>query len=184
MLNTKNKLGVLALLGFIATIPLANWMIGNVGTFCVPDGPCIIPIIPDWISGGLVAPSGVVMVGLAFVLRDIIQRELGVIFALVAIFIGAGLSGFIAPPALVVASMVAFTVSELADFAVYTPLQKRGFIRAVFVSSIVGLTLDSVIFLSLAFGSLAYVEGQIIGKLLMVLIAIPFVKIYRDRGSA
>ena len=175
----KSKLGVPALLGFVITIPLANWMIGNIGTFCIPDGPCMIPVLP-----GLVAPSGVLVVGLAFVLRDIVQRELGIRFALVAILIGAGLSGFVAPPALVVASVAAFTISELADFAVYTPLQKRGLIRAVFASSLVGLTLDSAVFLYLAFGSLAYIEGQIVGKLLMVLIAIPIVKIYRDRISS
>ena len=29
---------------FAATVPLANWLIGNVGTFCVPNGPCVIPV--------------------------------------------------------------------------------------------------------------------------------------------
>ena len=48
----------------------------------------------------------------------------------------------------------------------------------------VGLLIDSAVFLYLAFGSLAYIEGQIIGKLLMVLLAIPLVKIYRDKYSA
>ena len=52
-------------------------MIYNVGTFCVPDGPCMIPVAP-----GIMAPSGVLMVGLAFVLRDVVQRELGAKYAL------------------------------------------------------------------------------------------------------
>jgi uncharacterized PurR-regulated membrane protein YhhQ (DUF165 family) len=64
--------GYVALALFTLTIPLANWMIGNVGTVCVPDGPCLVPVAP-----GIKAPSGVLMVGLALVLRDIVQRRLG-----------------------------------------------------------------------------------------------------------
>ena len=179
MFNNLSKIGLMALVGFIATIPLANWMIGTVGTFCVPEGPCMIPVAP-----GIMAPSGVLMVGLAFVLRDIVQRELGARFALGAIAAGAFLSGFVAAPALVVASIAAFAISETADFAVYTPLQKKGLIRAVVASSVVGLVLDSAVFLYLAFGSLAYIEGQIIGKLIMVALAVPIIKIYRDKYSA
>ena len=176
MLNSFSKIGLTAFAAFIATIPLANWMIGNFGTFCVPDGPCMIPVAP-----GLMAPSGVLVVGLAFVLRDVVQRELGAKYALIAILLGAGLSGLVAPPSLVVASVAAFAISELADFAVYTPLQKRGLVRAVLASSVVGLVLDSAVFLYLAFGSLAYIEGQVVGKLLMVLLAVPVVKYYRDK---
>ena len=54
-------------LAFIACIPLANWMIGNVGTHCAPPhGPCLVPVAP-WGPGGqpLMAPSGVLMIGLA-----------------------------------------------------------------------------------------------------------------------
>ena len=38
MFNNLSRIGLAALVGFVATIPLANWMIGSVGTFCVPDG--------------------------------------------------------------------------------------------------------------------------------------------------
>jgi hypothetical protein len=62
--TTMNK-GYIAATGYALTIPAANWMIGNVGTFCVPDGPCLIPL-----GFGLMAPSGVLMIGLALVLRD------------------------------------------------------------------------------------------------------------------
>ncbi len=178
MIGNLSKIGIGALVCFIATIPLANWMIGNVGTFCVPDGPCLIPVAP-----GITAPSGVLVVGLAFVFRDVIQRELGALYALVAIGFGAILSGFVAPTALVVASVVAFAISELADFAVYTPLQKKGLIRAVLASSVVGLIVDSAVFLYLAFGSIAYIEGQILGKLIMVLLAIPVIRYYRNNYS-
>ena len=43
----RRKLEALAyFLGFIACIPLANWMIGHVGTVCVPQGPCLVPVAP------------------------------------------------------------------------------------------------------------------------------------------
>ncbi|MDH8660843.1 hypothetical protein QIH25_28255, partial [Klebsiella pneumoniae] len=64
-------------------IPVANWLIQHIGTVCPPDGPCLIPVAP-----GLMAPSGVLMAGLALVLRDLVQRRLGVTYGLAAI--GAG----------------------------------------------------------------------------------------------
>jgi uncharacterized PurR-regulated membrane protein YhhQ (DUF165 family) len=115
------------------------------------------------------------------VLRDLVQRRLGKGWTLAAIAVGAALSGLIAPPALVVASATAFLLSELADFAVYTPLQKRGLVRAVLLSSLVGLCVDSVVFLYLAFGSLDYLAGQVIGKAWMVLASIPVIRLLRDR---
>src|SRR4051812_11578551 len=89
--------GFLFLLGFGLCIPAANWLIGNVGTVCVPGGgPCLIPVAP-----GLLAPSGVLMVGLALVLRDMVQRRLGLGWASAAVLAGAVLSALLAPPALV-----------------------------------------------------------------------------------
>jgi len=126
--------GYLYLIAFGACIPAANWLIGNVGTECVPNGPCLLPVAP-----GIFAPSGVLMIGLALVLRDLVQRRLGVRLAVVAILVGAALSGFVASPELVVASAAAFLISEMADLAVYTPLQRRGLVLAVFASSVVGL---------------------------------------------
>jgi hypothetical protein len=123
------------------------------------------------------------MIGLALVLRDLVQRRLGKGWMLGAILVGAALSGLVAPPALVVASMVAFLLSELADFAVYTPLQRRGLVRAVLLSSLAGLCVDSIVFLYLAFGSLDYLGGQIIGKAWMVLLSLPVIRLLRDRDQ-
>jgi uncharacterized PurR-regulated membrane protein YhhQ (DUF165 family) len=162
-------------------VPLANWLIGHVGTVCVPQGPCLIPVAPGLHGGTVTAPSGVLMIGLALVLRDLVQRRLGKPWAVAAIIVGAILSALIAPPALVAASAMAFLLSELADFAVYTPLQRRGLIRAVIASTVVGACVDSVVFLWLAFGSIDYLEGQIIGKLWMVLLALPAIRLLRDR---
>lgn len=168
--------GFAFLAAYIACIPAANWLIGNVGTVCVPQGPCLVPVAP-----GLMAPSGVLMIGLALVLRDLVQRRLGVGYALGAIAAGAALSGILAPLPLVVASTAAFLLSELADFAVYTPLQKRGLVLAVLLSSVVGLVADSIIFLWLAFGSFEFLMGQVVGKAWMVLLTLPAIEWLRRR---
>lgn len=166
---------------FCATIPLANWMIGNVGVICVPQGPCLIPVAP-----GLSAPSGVLAVGAALVLRDFVQRHLGLRWAFAAVLIGAVLSGLVAPPALAVASVAAFLVSELADMAVFTPLQRRGLVLAVALSSVIGLAVDSVVFLYLAFGNLDFLLGQVVGKSWAVMAALPLIALLRkhDRQEA
>ncbi len=161
---------------FILTVPMANWMVHNFGTVCVPNGPCLIPVAP-----GLDSPSGVLMIGLALVLRDLVQRRLGKVWTIGAIFLGAITSAFVAPPALVLASTVAFLFSELADFAVYTPLQRKRLITAVLASSFVGLMIDSILFLYLAFGSLDYLWGQVVGKGWMVLLSIPVIWWIRER---
>ncbi|ANK83228.1 MAG: beta-carotene 15,15'-monooxygenase [Rhizobiales bacterium NRL2] len=178
MENRRRIEGYLFLIAFGLCIPAANWLIGNVGTVCVPNGPCLIPVAP-----GVEAPSGVLMIGLALVLRDMVQRRLGVGWAFGAVVAGAALSAVFAPPALVMASALAFFISEAADLAVYTPLQKRGLILAVVASSLVGLVIDSVIFLQVAFGNQDYLLGQVLGKAWMVLIAIPFVHLLRRRDE-
>jgi uncharacterized PurR-regulated membrane protein YhhQ (DUF165 family) len=129
------------------------------------------------------APSGVVMIGAALVLRDLVQRRLGVRYGLAAIFLGAILSAALAPASLVIASTAAFLFSELADFAVYTPLAQRRLVAAVAASSVAGLVIDSLVFLWLAFGSLQFLEGQIVGKLWMVLLSLPLIAYLRRRDE-
>lgn len=158
-------IGYLALVAYAATIPVANWLIGNVGQ-CIPDGPCLIPV-----GFGLMAPSGVLMIGAALVLRDAVHRLLGWQWAVAAILIGAALSFQFSPPALVIASVTAFALSELADLAVYAPLQRKRLALAVFASGVVGAAVDSAVFLWLAFGSLDFIAGQIVGKLWATAIA-------------
>lgn len=176
MLDTNRRRlieGVAFLIAFALCVPLANWLIGNVGTVCVPNGPCLIPVAPGLSGKAITAPSGVLAIGLALVLRDLVQRRLGVSWAFFAIVVGAVLSATFAPPALVIASTAAFLLSETVDLAVFTPLQKRGLVLAAAASGVVGLVVDSVVFLMLAFGSLDYLAGQIIGKAWMILAALP-----------
>jgi queuosine precursor transporter len=177
-LDRRTAEGLLFFAAFALCIPLANWLIGNAGTSCVPNGPCLIPVAP-----GIKAPSGVLMIGAALVLRDLVQRRLGLGWSMAAIGIGTAISALLAPPALVIASAAAFLLSEAADLAVYTPLQKRGLVLAVAASSAVGLIVDSVVFLTLAFGSLDYLAGQIIGKAWMVAAALPLIGWLRRRDA-
>jgi uncharacterized PurR-regulated membrane protein YhhQ (DUF165 family) len=174
----KTLEGWIFLVLFCLTIPAANWMIGNVGTVCSREGPCLVPVAP-----GLMAPSGVLMVGAALVLRDLVQRRLGLLYGVAAILIGAAISAAVVPAALVAASAAAFLLSEFADFAVYTPLAQRRLVAAVAASSLAGLVVDSIVFLYLAFGSLDFLAGQIVGKLWMVLLALPFIAYLRRRDE-
>ncbi|MEZ5774038.1 MAG: VUT family protein [Hyphomicrobiaceae bacterium] len=170
--------GLVFLALFTLSIPAANWMIGHVGTLCPPDSPCLVPVAP-----GLMAPSGVIMVGFALVMRDLVQRRLGLLWSVLAVLAGGLVSWAIAPPALALASVVAFLVSEFADLAVYTPLQRRGLVLAVVASGLVGLLVDTVVFLKIAFGSLDFMAGQIVGKGWMILLALPVIAWIRRRDE-
>ncbi len=174
----REREGLVFLALFSLTIPAANWLIGHVGTTCLPQGPCVIPVAP-----GLTAPSGVMMVGIALVLRDLVQRRLGAVMSALAILFGSALSAAFAPPSLVLASATAFLLSEFADLAVYTPLARRRLVLAVIASSCAGLVVDSIAFLWLAFGSLDFLAGQIAGKAWMVLLSIPFGALLRRRDE-
>ncbi len=154
-----------ALLVFAGSIPAANWMIGNVGE-CIPGGPCVIPV-----GFGLTAPSGVLVVGAALVARDVIHERDGAARAALAIVAGALIALLFAPPSLVVASVSSFILSEFADLAVYAPLRRRKLALALVASGLVGAVVDSAVFLILAFGSLDFIAGQVLGKFWISLLA-------------
>ena len=155
--------------GFVSTVIGANWALATWG---------LVPV--GW---GLMAPAGVFSAGLAFTLRDILHETGGRRYVLVATVTGATLSWFLEDAQrFALASGTAFLVSEGADLLVYSPLRARGWLRAVFASNIVGFTLDSVLFLWLAFGSLASLNGQLVGKGYMTLGAIAILWMWRNRG--
>lgn len=156
--------GAIAVVGYIATVFAANWAIDRWGA--VPVG------------FGLVAPAGVYFAGLAFTLRDITQDTLGRSWVLAAIIVGALLSAFVSTQ-FALASGVAFLFSELFDFAVYTPLRDRNWLGAVALSNVVGLVTDSILFLWLAFGSLEFLNGQVVGKAWMTLAAVGVLLVWR-----
>lgn len=169
--------GACYLLGFIGSIWLANWLLTHWGTVKYPDSPYLIEVWPGWLTPGgesILAPSGVIAIGLSFTLRDLVQRRLGVRVAMLAIVVGAVLSAAL-DPALALASGIAFLLAESLDLFVYTPLQRRNLVGAVVASNVVGTLVDTMVFLSIAFGSLELFQGQIIGKAWMTLVAIPVI---------
>ena len=67
--------------------------------------------------------------------------------------------------------------------AVYTPLQRRWFVPAVFASGCVAIVVDSVLFLHLAgLYSLSSLEGLVLGKFWVILAAVPVTWMLRNRG--
>ena len=175
-LNKETLCGLVALTLFILTIPLSNWVVVNVGLVCEPNGPCLIPVWP-----GLMAPSAVMIAGAALVLRNAVQAFLGAYFSLVAIAVGTALSALFASPSLVLASAAAFCFSELADFAVYTPMRKRFPAFSVVMAGLAGSVIDSAIFLTLAFCSIEFIFGQVLGKFWMSLLAGIVIRYFRSR---
>lgn len=148
----------LLFVGYLACIPVANLLVTH--------------LAPVPIGFGYLAPAGVLVAGIAFTVRDLLQLVAGRAVVLLAIVLGTALSLLLAPPAIALASGAAFIASELLDMAVFTPLARRNLLAAVGASNTLGLVVDSVLFLALAFGSLAYLPGQIIGKLAMTLLAL------------
>ena len=166
----------IALLVYGGSIPLANWLIQSVGAVVLPNGTHLAPV-----GFGLMAPSGAYAAGLSFVARDVVQRTSGRRWTLGAILAGTALSVLVSPQ-LALASGTSFLFSELADFAVYTPLQHRHFVLAVLLSGLVGSVVDSVIFLSLAGIPLAAaLWGLLLAKVWVQLLATPLAAWLRDR---
>jgi uncharacterized PurR-regulated membrane protein YhhQ (DUF165 family) len=155
---------VVALVAYLATIPLANWFISNVGTEAFPGGPHTIPV-----GFGFQAPSGVLLIGLGLATRDAVQRLAGLRWTFAAIAVGVALS-WVINPAIAFASAVAFALGELGDLAVYSPLSRRNLPLAVLASGVVGAVIDTFVFLQLAFGSSQFWQGQLIGKTIITVL--------------
>ena len=166
-MSSRRATGAVAFALYALTVVAANWFVQHVGQVAPGGGPHTIPV-----GFGYRAPSGVLWIGVAFTLRDVVQSLLGKRATVVAIVVGAGLSYLVAP-ALAFASAAAFLVSEILDFGIYTPLVDRGrTVAAVALSNTAGLVIDTVVFLQLAFHSLDFWQGQVIGKGWMTLLAL------------
>jgi uncharacterized PurR-regulated membrane protein YhhQ (DUF165 family) len=161
--------GLVFLLLYCLTIPLAVYLTGNVGWECVPDGPCKIYVAP-----GLMATTGSPAIGATFVLRDFIQRRFGLGVSACAVVMGAAIAGLTVPPSLVVASAAGVFVAGCVDMAIYTFIARKRFVAAVVTSSLISAAVDSTVFLWIAYESLALVPGQTLGKAWIILAAVPF----------
>lgn len=168
--------GIVALIVYGVSIYLANWMIRSVGTVVLPDGSHLLPV-----GFGLMAPSGTYAAGITFVARDVVQRTIGRRWSLLIIIPGAILTALL-DVRLAVASASAFLFSESVDFLVYTPLQRRGFVRAVVASGLAAAVVDSLLFLAVAGIPLAVaLPGLLLGKFWVMLLAAPVAAYLRTR---
>jgi uncharacterized PurR-regulated membrane protein YhhQ (DUF165 family) len=132
---------------------------------------------------GLVAPAGVYFAGATFGFRDAAQEAGGRLWTLSLIGVGVAVSALV-DPTFALASGLAFGLSELADFAVYTPLRNRNWPVAVAASNLVGSIVDSAVFLLVAFGSVELIAGQVVGKMWMTALALPVVYMARRKRAA
>lgn len=166
-LTRKNLIaGATAASGLLLCILAANLVTSRFG---------FIPV-----GFGLMATAGTYFAGLTFVLRDLLQDALGKKWVLGMIVVGAALSFLLADPFIALASAVAFLLSEAADFAVYTPLRTRGYIRAAVASNVIGSFIDTVAFLSIAgFPVEEAFAGQMVGKLVMTAAVVVLVLTFR-----
>lgn len=129
------KASVLAV-AYVSTVVLANWLTSHFGLVTA--------------GFALLVPAGTYAAGLALGLRDVLQDASGVRWVLAAIGVGTAVSFVVADPFIAAASGTAFLVAELVDLAVYTPLRRRGWRRALVASNAVGSVVDTLLFLSIA----------------------------------
>lgn len=159
--------GLLAAAGFLSCIVTANIFIAHIGVSHGPGQPHTIAL-----GFGLSSPSGALLAGASFTLRDLLQHRLGLGFTLAVIAAGAALSAWVSP-ALAFASGVSFLFSETADLLIYTPLRIRSPAAAVIASNSVGAVVDTVVFLCLAYGWTSVTKfgpGQVTAKILSSLV--------------
>lgn len=140
-----------ATFAFLGLIVAANWLTSTYG---------LIPI-----GLGLTATAGTWAAGLVLLARDAVQEAGGRGAVVAVIVVGAAGSAMVASPQLAVASAVAFSISETADFLVYNPLRRKGWARAALASGLVGSVVDTVLFLALAgFPIWVAMPGQMFAK--------------------
>lgn len=139
---------------YISAIVAANFMTSRWG---------LVPI-----GFGLMATAGTYAAGVALGARDVVQDATGRSGVIAAVTCGGALSWMLSSPALAIASTAAFVISEVADWAIYTPLRARGWARAVLASNTAGAVVDTLAFLALAGFPVTgqSVAGQLVGKIL------------------
>ena len=159
----------------------AAWLTtGLVGTIVAANmAATVLGLVP--VGFGLMVPAGTAFAGLAFVLRDLIHRAGGWRWVVGAIAVGtlasivaALLTGSPIPGLSAVriaaASGVAFVVSEMADWAVYSRLRKQSLVAAMLASNTVGAAFDTALFLTTSGFGFAWSAfwGQVLVKALLV----------------
>jgi queuosine precursor transporter len=133
--RSRRRLAAAATVAYAAAIVAANRLTLRYG---------LIPV-----GFGLTATAGTYCAGSTLMLRNQVQDLLGRAFVAAAILAGAALSA-LTSPTLALASGTALATGELIDTALYTPLRRIGWARAVLAASLPGAVLDTAVFLDIA----------------------------------
>lgn len=165
---SKSHISIAAGAALLASVVAANYLTSTYG---------MIPV-----GFGFTSTAGTFLAGVTFVLRDALQDVAGKIVTVLVIIAAAALSFALSDPFVAMASAAAFLLAELADLAVYTPLRKRGYIRAAVTSNVVGSLVDTVVFLAIAgFAILPALPGQMIAKLTVTAVVVVLIAAIRTR---
>lgn len=119
-----------ATLLYIFLIPFINWSYAHVPNVPLPDGGAWPPLA--------------IITGLILVVRDFAQREIKH-YIWLALIIAAILSFVTSSPIVATASTVAFVISEIADWALFT-FSKRPLSERVLISSLLSAPIDTILF--------------------------------------
>lgn len=172
----------------IVIVYIAVIILANVVTAAVP------PIA----AGPFLIPTGTLLVGLAFILRDFTQNRIGKARAYAVIMIALILSAVTScilgdPIHIVLASAAAFVLSETIDTEVYSRF-KGSFASRVALSGIFGGTMDSIVFVILGLSPIGAgflpwelvpiaIAGQFITKTLLALTGAGYIQIIGGRKA-
>jgi uncharacterized PurR-regulated membrane protein YhhQ (DUF165 family) len=130
-----------------------------------------------------------VMIGCGFVASGILAAWIAIVDAMEPAFPGQHFGDLADTWRIVLASLAAFAVSETLDNTIGAWMRGRFPDAArVLATNAVSAPLDSLVFLAAAFGSLSFIEGQIVAKLAAtVVLGLPAVlllrRVLRDRAA-
>ena len=116
---------------YIVLIPFINW------SFTWAP---MVELVPNWAFNPVT-----IVTGLVLVVRDFAQREIGH-WVLLAMAVALGLTVVLAGPELAIASGVAFAISEVVDWALFT-FTKIKLSSRVLLSSALAAPIDTTVFL-------------------------------------
>lgn len=122
-----------------------KWTLGYV--VCIYAVNQFIKIMPSATLWGQSFSLGDFTVGSIYVMRDLAQREIKH-YVIIAMIIGGILSYVFSDPTVAMASVTAFMVGELIDFAIFTYTKKPLSERLIW-SSMISCPIDSAIFLGM-----------------------------------
>lgn len=123
---------------YFATIPFLNWSFGVVDSFTLaPPG--------EMFERGIELHPLTVVTGLVFVFRDFVQRQMGH-RVLIVMALAIAWSFYYAWPVIALASGIAFAISEITDWLIFTFTRYRLSTRII-LSSAVAAPVDTTIFL-------------------------------------